>query len=306
VLFRSGDPAAHRDRSRAPGRTLRQAVEQFHRERIEPTAKHERDAKRWIAEVDRWALAELGDKPLRTLTRGDVLHALEAATAKAPTVARRLRQRLHAVMERARVAGEIDTNPAAGVEAGLPARRHETEHHEAIPWQEAPAAAAALWADGSIAALAVLFAALTATRGAEVRGATWGEIEDGLWTIPAARMKTGREHVVPLSPAAMALLDRVKPAARGDALIFPGARPGRPTDPSTMLRTMRRIDARGSVHGWRSTFRDWCFDNGVERELAEACLAHQPATAVEAAYRRGTALDRRREAINSWGDHIFS
>ena len=155
-----------------------------------------------------------------------------------------------------------------------------------------------------VAACALRFLILTAARSGEVRGARWSEIDlaAAVWTVPAARMKASREHRVPLSAAAIALLAQAKRFAGGDdGLVFPGAIKGRVMTDVSIGRPLKLLRPDATVHGWRSTFRDWCAEvSGAPREVAEAALAHINANRVEAAYARTDFLERRRDLMAAW------
>ena len=149
---------------------------------------------------------------------------------------------------------------------------------------------------------------LTAARGGEVRGATWEEIDEGAreWRIPAARMKAGAEHRVPLSDAAMAVLEQARPLSDGTGLIFPSpAKRGEPLSDMTFTKIMRGtgLADRGTMHGFRSSFRDWAADHGIAREIAEAALAHVVG-GVEGAYLRSDLFARRRTVMQAWADYL--
>jgi integrase len=157
-----------------------------------------------------------------------------------------------------------------------------------------------------VAALALEFTILTAARSGETLGARWGEIDlkQGVWTVPAARTKAGRQHRVPLSRRAMAVLQKLDAAPTSD-YVFPGQRSGRPLSGTAMERTLRRMKVDGvTVHGFRSSFRDWCGEvSTFPREVAEAALAHVAGDATERAYRRGDALEKRRELMEAWANY---
>ena len=146
---------------------------------------------------------------------------------------------------------------------------------------------------------------LTACRSGEVRGAVWSEVdpEGATWTVPAERMKAGKEHRVPLSDRALGVLDEARALSDGSGPIFPSQR-GKVLndDPVSQLMRMNKLDA--VPHGFRSSFRDWCGDTGVARELAEACLAHTIKNQVEAAYARSDLLERRRQVMQHWADYV--
>ena len=157
-----------------------------------------------------------------------------------------------------------------------------------------------------IASEALEFAVLTAARSGEVRGALWQEMDlpNAIWTIPAERMKAGREHRVPLSAAAMEILLTLSKGS-GDALVFPAPRGGTLSD-MTMTAVMRRMKVDAVPHGFRSTFRDWCSEcTNYPRDLAEQALAHAIESKVEAAYRRGDALEKRRQMMEDWAIYCF-
>ena len=270
--------------------------------------------------------AALGDKPVAQVTRADVLAVLEPIWRKKPETATRLRGRIERVMDAAIAAGDrIDPNPAiwkGGLEPLLGAmpKAARVIHQRALSWKDVPAFVHALRArqGDSVAALAAEWLVLTAARTGEVIGATWGEIEmqaEGgpVWRVPASRMKAGREHVVPLVPQAITLLERAKPLTGGaaDAPIFPAPRlkGGKPVGLSNMamLVLLDRMGWRDrtTMHGLRSAFRDWCAEQtSFPREIAEAALAHVNADKVEAAYLRTGHLTKRRKLMQTWAGWI--
>jgi integrase len=181
-----------------------------------------------------------------------------------------------------------------------PAKVHRVEHRQALAWQEAPALMATLAEVDGMTARVLRFLILTATRSGEARGCLWSEIDidAGVWTIPPERMKAGKEHRVPLGDVALDLLREVAEVRTGD-VVFHG-RAGVIED-STLLVLLHRLGHRGiTVHGFRSTFRDWCADQGKPADLAEISLAHTVGSAVERSYRRSDVLDRRRALMEQW------
>jgi integrase len=245
-----------------------------------------------------------------------VLKPIWAAKAETGNKARRC---IEAVLDTAKAkklrSGE---NPAAwrGQLAHLlPKRQKLTRGHlRAMPYPDVPAFMASLGAIDAITARAMEFLILTAARSSEVIGATWGEIdlESALWTIPAARMKQGREHRVPLSAAAVAVLERAGEGSNRapDGFVFPGPRNrGSLVDRSLSSNALRALLIREKIdataHGFRSAFRDWCGETtAFPREIAEAALAHQVGNEVERAYRRGDALDKRRALMGAWAVYV--
>lgn len=158
-----------------------------------------------------------------------------------------------------------------------------------------------------VSAAALQFLILTAARSGEVRGAQWCEIdfEKQLWTIPAARMKAAKEHIVPLAPKSIAILEQMRGQRMSD-LIFPGAKDNAPLSDMTLTKVLRGLVEGSTVHGFRSTFRDWCGEEtDFPREHAEACLAHTVGSAVERAYRRGNALEHRKRIMIAWEKYVL-
>jgi integrase len=170
-------------------------------------------------------------------------------------------------------------------------------HHAALPWADVPAFVAKLRHRDGVAAICLKFVILTACRTGEAIGARWDEIAGDVWTVPAVRMKTKRPHRVPLSPRCLAILDELRQF--GSPWVFPGGTPGRPLSNMAMLELVK--SQRITVHGFRSSFRDWAAEaTSFPGEVVEMCLAHTIASRVEAAYRRGDMLDRRREVMMAW------
>ena len=175
-----------------------------------------------------------------------------------------------------------------------------------MPFDVVPVFVAALRERDGIAARALEFAILTAARSGEVFGASWTEfdLEARVWTVPATRMKAGREHRVPLSARAVEILQEMK-QKRLSELVFPGTKPGRPLSVMALEMVLRRMKVDVTVHGFRSAFRDWAGERThFPREIAEAALAHLVGDAVERAYRRGDALEKRRELMDAWATFL--
>lgn len=255
--------------------------------------------------------------PVNEITTANVLAVLQPIWQAKPETASRLRGRLEAVLDAAKVAGHRDgPNPAAWrghlalilPKPGKLARHH----HAAMAHKDVPAFLAKLRLARGVGAFALEFAILTAARSGEVRGATWNEIDldAALWTVPPDRMKSRRAHRVPLSDRAVEILRTVLPLRTADddgsSLIFPGTRRGAALSDMTLTATMRRHGAGAfTPHGFRSSFRDWAGDaTSFPREVAEAALAHVVGDATEAAYRRGDALDKRRKLMQAWANYI--
>lgn len=242
----------------------------------------------------------------------DVLGVLTPIWSEKPETASRLRGRIERVLDAAKAKGYRDgENPARwkGHLANLlPARQKLTRgHHPAMPYTEMPEFFAELRKREGISTRALEFLILTAARSGEVRGARWSEFDlrKQIWTVPAERMKAGKAHRVPLTAEAIAIVSRLKPLSNGDphALVFPGMK-GKPLSDmslSAVLRRMKIPASKASVHGFRSSFRDWAGEiSTFPRELAEAALAHAVGDAVERAYRRGDAIEKRRRMMKAW------
>lgn len=296
-------------------------------------AKH---AAQWRSTLDTYAAPIIGDKQVDAIDVRDVLRVLQPIwTAKTET-ASRLRGRIEAVLSWATVSGHrAGDNPArwGGNLAELlpkPTKVAKGGNQPALALGDVVQWFETLASREGIAARALTFLTLTAARSGEVRGMTWGEVDIGaaLWIVPAARMKMAREHRVPLTPEAVALLRKAAGCTAGkpwvksadDALVFPAPRGGMLSD-MTISAVMRRmqeaemaagrqgfVDPRSKrpavPHGLRSTFRDWCAEQGIDRDMAEMALAHVVGDATERAYRRSDMLERRRGLLASWGRFV--
>lgn len=267
----------------------------------------------WRNTLATYADPHFGDVPVRDVNTAHVLAALEPIWKAKPETASRLRGRIASVLDYAKaMKWREGENPAAWkghLSVTLPARGKvaQVEHHAALPWRETGAFMTKLRSRPGLAARALEFAILTASRTGEVLGATWGEIDlqAALWTVPAARMKAKREHRIPLSAPALAILEEVaqlRAAASPSDPVFPGAEPGKALSGMAMLMTLRRMGRDDlTAHGFRSTFRDWCAEaTSYPSEAAELALAHTVGDKVEAAYRRGDMFDRRRRMMDDW------
>ncbi|MBM1175030.1 tyrosine-type recombinase/integrase [Microvirga arabica] len=250
-------------------------------------------------------------KPVTEIGTEEVLKVLQPLWTAKPETASRLRGRMERVFDFARARGQgAGENPArwrGHLDAVLPKRARLTRgHHKAMPFDEVPAFMVKLREREGIAPRALEFAILTAARSGEVFGALWNEfdLEAGVWTVPASRMKAGREHRVPLSSRAVEILREMQQKRLSD-LVFPGMKPGRPLSVMALEMVLRRMKVDVTVHGFRSAFRDWAGERThFPREVAEAALAHLVGDAVERAYRRGDALEKRRKLMDAWADFL--
>lgn len=273
-------------------------------------AKH---AAQWANTLRDYANPVFGNKPVDAVTVEDVLRALKPIWTAKPETASRVRQRIEAVLDAAAAQGlRHGENPArwrGHLQHLLPAvgKKTRTRHHPALRFDELPDFWRALAAKPAMSAAALRFAILTAARTGEVIGARWGEIDFArrIWTVPAERMKAKRAHEVPLSDQAIALLQAL-PRIEGCPYVFPGARGGALSN-MAMLELVRGMRPGLTVHGFRSTFRDWAGDcTAHPREVVEAALAHVVPNATEAAYRRGSALQKRRRLMQDWANYCMT
>jgi integrase len=314
LLLRDQDPLDQRQASRASqaaarGRSFTQASEAY--------IEAHRAAWRGPRLEDQWRNAlrdyagPLAPMPVGDIGAEDVLAVLRVIWAAKPETASRLRSRIAAILDYATARGwRTGPNPAlwrGGLKSLLPAtaKLHTTTHYKALAWAQAAGFVAKLQGIESMQAWALQLLILTAVRSGEVRGMRWSEVDRdaATWTVPAARMKTGQEHRVPLSPPALALLARMDAIRSGD-VVFPGRSGGVLAD-FMLLRVIRELDYKDiTVHGFRSTFRDWCAENGKPADAAEAALAHMPGK-IERAYQRSDLLEQRRTLMAAWARFLL-
>jgi integrase len=304
-LARSGvDPIAARKGKGVP--TFGEFADQVARD-LADGFRNDKHKAQWAMTLKVYA-APLREKPVDKITTEDVLAVLQPIWREKPETASRVRGRIERVLNAAKAKGyRTGENPAAwrGHLENLLSKRSRLSrgHHAAMRYQDVPGFISKLREREAVAALALEFAVLTAARSGEVLGARWPEIDldAKVWIIPAERMKAAREHRVPLSEPALAILTRLSEANASD-YVFPGQRAGRPPSVMALEMVLRRMGIdNATVHGFRSSFRDWCGnETHFPRELAEHSLAHVIGDAAEQAYRRSDALARRRELMNGW------
>jgi integrase len=276
--------------------------------------RNPKHAEQWIQSLRTYAAA-LWDKPSGDITRDDVLAVLKPQwTTKTETMTR-VRQRIESVLAYSAVVGHRSTteeNPArwkGGLEMLLPkpGKIKRVKHHDALPHGDMPAFIQRLRAKSTQSARALEFAILTAARSGEVRLARWSEIDlqKKLWTVPAERMKAGREHRVPLSGAAVSLLGGLD-KGEGDALVFPSVG-GKPLSDMTLSKLLRDMSVPAVPHGFRSTFKDYCREVLAAKytdEASELALAHVSDDKTRAAYARGELLEERRKLMAEWAEYL--
>ena len=253
----------------------------------------------------------LGKLAVDRITQADVLRALAPILIARPTTGRRVRQACRATLAWAQAAGHVAENVADGrIDAALPKPPAVKVHRKATPYREVGDALRAVEAATKAECIKACFAliVLTACRSGEARLAEWSEfdLERGEWTIPAKRTKNGRPHRIPLSIAALAILDRARRLG-GERFVFPSpAKPGAALARPTLLAAVRRAGITADIHGFRSSFRDWCSEQtDTPREVCEAALAHQNGDETERAYFRSDLYEKRRELMRQWAAHVL-
>jgi integrase len=287
--------------------------------------KNEKHADQWKSTLDTYASPVFGTLPVQAVDLALVMRVLEPIWKTKTETASRLRGRIERVLGWATTRGDRQgENPArwrGHLENLLPARGkvRKVEHHPALPYVETGAFVVELQAQRSIGALALEFTILTVARTTEATSAEWTEFDLGakLWTVPAGRIKGGKEHRVPLTPRAVAILEEMQRA--GGKYVFPGLKPGKPLSNMALLAVVARMNERRASgqpkwidprqekeivpHGFRSTFRDWAAERtNFPNEMVEMALAHAIGDKVEAAYRRGDLFEKRRRLMDAWAD----
>ena len=260
----------------------------------------------WRARLAKYVHPRIGKMPVSDISTADVLSVLSPIWEKRET-AQKVQQYVNTVMKWAVAHGYRSDNPAGeAVSAVLPKTSILREHFRALPYAEVSSALQKIRDSEAyvVTKLAIEFLALTASRSGEVRGATWDEIEGDVWTIPGGRMKSGREHRVPLSDSAIEILKDAIEYADNSQLLFPSAR-GKQLSDNTLSKLFRELQIGGTPHGLRSSFRDWAAEcTEYPREISEFALAHIEGSAAELAYRRTDYFEKRHELMQQWADFV--
>ncbi|MCY4550605.1 MAG: tyrosine-type recombinase/integrase [Defluviicoccus sp.] len=306
-----GDPLAEKRKEKMPNfRVAAQKTFEANR----PRWRNAKVEKTWMQQLERHALPTLGDLPVDRIGREDVLRVLTPIWTSRPEAARKLRQRIRATLAWAQAHGYVEHNVAGDAISGaLPAMPAVKEHYRALPYGEVAEALATVETSGASlpAKLCLRFLVLTAARSGEARGATWDEIDldAGEWRIPASRMKAKVEHRVPLSDPAVAVLEQARPLREASGLVFPSpTKRGKPLSDMTLTKVLRTtgLAERTTVHGFRSSFRDWAAETtNAPHAVMELCLAHTVGSAVEQAYARSDLLAKRRALMARWAEFVM-
>ena len=305
-----GDPLEERRRESKAIPTFEKAAITVHAG-LEPSWKNPKHAAQWINTLKRYAFPLIGPRPVSQITSADVLRILSPIWTGKPVTAKRLSQRISAVIRWAR-ASEFYTgdDPVGSALAGLPRQKPEVQHHESLHFDHMPELIRQLRACSAKpeSKLALEFLILTAARTIEVLGAKWDEIdfEKRLWVVPASRMKIKETHRVPLTSHAMDLLDQARALSPESEFVFPNQITGKPLSYNTLLFVLqRRMRLRATVHGLRSSFKDWASETtNFPNEVSEMALSHKIPSRVEGAYRRGDLLEKRRHLMAAWSDYV--
>lgn len=312
------DVLAERKDAKAAQVTFREAAKQYHAEN-EAGWKSTTYARQWLAALENYAFPKLGDKTTGAITAADIIATLSPIWQDIPETARQVRNRICAVLDYAHAKGWRSSEAPSGngslkAGRGLPRQLKGPVHRKAMPYVAIPAFITALQRKHSYGRLALELLILTAVRSQEVRLATWDEfdLDEGLWTVPAEHMKRAKAHIVPLSQAAISVLQRAAALKLlGSDYVFPGVNGGAMSD-MTLLKVLRDAGEPYHVHGFRSALTDWAANEGFPDAVVEAALAHKTPDAVQAAYRRTTYLGtpdkpgERVRLMDAWGIYCSS
>jgi integrase len=288
--------------------TFEEVAQLVHIERL-PTWKNPKHGQQWINTLRDYAFPKIGRMPIDSIDQPEVLMCLSPIWTEKHETARRLSQRIKIVLDVARSKGfRTGENPVTAIHEArvLPKVKAKPKHHKAMAWQDIPAFYADLKTRDAMTARALRFTCLAGSRTNEVLGMRWEEIdfENRLWVCPAERMKTGEEHRVPLTDEMLSIIESLK-AMQSD-FVFEGQKRHKPLSNMGMLMLLRRMQNESStVHGLRSTFRDWASEvANAPREVAEMCLSHRVGSDVERAYARSDLLEKRRALMEQWSAFV--
>ena len=288
--------------------TFEEVAQQVHIERL-PTWKNAKHGQQWINTLRDYAFLKIGRMPIDSVGQPEVMMCLSPIWTDKHETAKRLAQRIKTVLDVARSKGfRSGENPVTAIKEAqaLPKVKAKVKHHKAMAWQDVPEFYADLTTRNAMAAKALRFTCLTGSRTGEVLGIRWEEIdfEARLWTCPEERMKTGEAHKVPLTKEMLSIIEPLR--AMKSEYVFEGQKRDKPLSNMSMLMLLRRMNVEGvTVHGFRSTFRDWASEvANAPREVAEMSLSHRIGSDVERAYARSDLLEKRRKLMERWSDYV--
>ena len=288
--------------------TFEEVAQQVHIDRM-PTWKNKKHGEQWIGTLRTYAFPKIGRMPIDSIDQPEVMMCLAPIWTEKHETAKRLAQRLKIVLDVAKSKGfRSGENPVTAIKdaQSLPKVKQKPKHHKAMGWQDVPSFYANLKLRNAMAAKALMFTCLTGSRTSEVLGMRWEEIDfdAGLWTCPEIRMKTGEIHRVPLTDEMLAIIEPLK--ALQSEYVLEGQKRHKPLSNMAMLMLLRRMETEGvTVHGFRSTFRDWASEvANAPREVAEMSLSHRVGSDVERAYARSDLIDKRRALMERWSQFV--
>ena len=288
--------------------TFEEVAQQVHIDRL-PTWKNPKHAQQWLNTLKEYVFPKIGRMPIDSIGQPEVLICLSPIWTEKHETARRVSQRIKAVLDVAKSKGfRTGENPVTEIKDAkvLPKVTKKPKHHKAMAWRDLPAFYTDLKLRNAMAAKALMFTCLTGSRTSEVLGMQWTEIdfEERVWTCPAERMKGNEEHQVPLTDDMLAIIEPLKRMA--SQYVFEGQKRHKPLSNMAMLMLLRRMNiSDATVHGFRSTFRDWASEvANAPREVAEMSLSHKVGSDVERAYARSKLLDKRRTLMKRWSEYL--
>ena len=275
-----------------------------------PTWRNPKHAQQWINTLSEYAFPKFGKTLVSDVTTSDVLSALSPIWNTKPETARRVKQRIGTVMKWAVAKGWRQDNPADAISTALPKQdASKKQHRKALPYSEVAACIDTVKGSGAglTTKLAFEFIVLTACRSGEARLATWSEFDVAAkeWLVPGSRMKSKRDHRVPLSGRVLEVLAEAKSLSDGGDLVFAGTKQGRPLSDMTLSKLVKELGFEADVHGFRTSFKTWAQERtNFAREVSEMALAHVIQNKSEAAYARSDLFEKRRMMMESWARHL--
>ena len=323
LIASSVDPLEERERLKVKAKledqvlTFEAAAHKVHND-LKDGWKNLKHSQQWINTLTTYVFPSIGSKPLGDITVNDIAEVLRPIWLSKSETASRVKQRIHQVMEWSCAQGLRVGNPVDGVKHLLPKQpsaAKRVEHHPAMPWRLIPEFVADhIGTPTKVSPALLMFVILTAVRSGEARHAKWSEfdLKKQIWVIPAAQMKTGITHRVPLADQTVALLDGLRKQNPKSKLVFPSPKAGGVLTDMALTSLLRKHKAPSDVpgrvataHGFRSSFRDWASESNYPQHLAEAALAHQIKNAVERAYHRTDLVEQRRQMMQTWADFVL-
>ena len=303
-LARAGGDPLQAKREARELLTFEEAARKVHKIH-EPTWRNKKHAAQFIATLETYTFPRMGKLKGSEVTTADVLAVLQPIWLEKPETARRVQQRIGTVMKWAVANGWRVDNPAEAISQSLPKHVDIQQQRKSLPYDKVSEFLEAIKASdaNAVTKLALKMVILTAPRSSEVRKANWSEfdLEKSIWTRPALHMKAKKEHRVPLSTRAMEVLAEARKLGRGEGLVFPGTKYGRPLSDMTMLKLTKALGYDADVHGFRTSFKTWAQERtNTPNDVSEAALAHVVKKKAEAAYARSDLFEKRRETMDTW------